>query len=261
MGMAGPVRVLEAAAPARGPLPFWEASPGEVTLGLADVGSIRVTPEMITVLAPDPDAARRTWDRVGTWAQGQWHAMAGELVLRGACVARDGRALAIVGAPRTGTSLTALQTFRHGFRLLRDGIVVIRDGVALAQDDPRGAIDREAAEVLFADLPCTPRATDRPRVDVEVPSAPDTPLTSIAQLGIALGRGEIIVREITPPCTEILSLAVRRLDQRQQPHHRVPENVQARSFSRSLPVSMNDLRRQGPQAMAVAIVDHLGGGT
>jgi hypothetical protein len=258
MGEAAPVRALEAPAPVRAPLPLWEASPGEVTLGLANVGSIRVTPEVITVLAPDEEAVRRTWDRLGTWAQGQWHAMAGDLVLRGASVARDGRALAIVGAPRTGTSLTALQTIRHGFRLMRDGIVVIRDGVAIAQDDPRGAVDLEAAEVLFADLPCTPRGTERPRVDVEAPAATDTPLTSIALLGISLGRREITVRGIDPPYTQILSLAVQRLDQTQPVHHRLPERISARSFSRSVPVSMDDIRRQGPQAMAAAIVEHLG---
>ena len=246
---------------ADGPLPLWHVTDNQITMGLPGLGCVEITASEISVRAPDEASIGRTWARLGNWATGQWYVVQGCIVLPGATVARDGRAVAIVGASRMGCSTTALQLTRSGFKLLSDGFTIIDDqGVALGQQ-PRAAIDTRVAERLFTDLPRSLRDTATDRVDVTVPGAGDCTLTAGVLLKVSGGLTKIMVYPMSSWQHSLFSSRLRSHALSAVP---VPasllDHVSALPswmFVRSHPQSMDEIPLFGPPALARAINEQL----
>lgn len=255
------IKHVEGPLVADGPLPRWHATDNQISLGLPGLGCVEITAGEISVRAPDEATISRTWARLGNWATGQWYVFQGCIVLPGATVARDGRAVAIVGASRKGCSTTALQLTRSGFKLVSDGFTIIDDqGVALGQH-PRAAIDTRVAERLFADLPKVPRDTATDRVDVTVPGAGDCTLTAGVLLKVSGGLTKIMVYPLSSWQDSLLSSRLRCHASSAVP---VPVSLldhvsalPAWMFVRSHPQSMDEIPLFGPPAIARAINEQL----
>jgi len=175
---------IESPAPLLAPLADYEVSDEHVRLGLYGSGSIEVTTTGISVLAPDSLGYRRTIDRLGEWAQAQWLAAQGFRVMRGAVVARQGKAVALIGGSRCGASVLALVLSRRGWGLISDGLVVMDAHGCMRALDPSVTLDIEATLGLPADVPVAPLTTGRDRVKVSTTGHSDAELGSYVFLRV-----------------------------------------------------------------------------
>jgi len=158
------------------PLAHYERTESSVTLGLAGSGSIEVTKEGITVLAPDAQSCARTTARLGEWARAQWLAANGFFVVRGASVGYRRQAIALVGGSRCGASVLALVLSRRGWGLISDGLVVIdADGVVRSLN-PCVTLDSEAISGLPPEVHRESLSSGRDRVLVTTNGHPDASL-------------------------------------------------------------------------------------
>jgi hypothetical protein len=167
---------VEAPAPQFAPLAAFEICDESVRLGLSDSGSIEVSREGINVLAPDALGYQRTIDRLGQWAQAQWLATQGLRVMRGAVVARQGKAIALIGGARCGASVLALVLSRRGWGLVSDGLVVMDNHGILRALEPSVTLDAQATIGLPEDVRITKLTTGRDRVKVSTMSHGDAKL-------------------------------------------------------------------------------------
>jgi hypothetical protein len=252
-----PFRREEGPAVPLGPLPAFEASEEYVSLGLPGLGTIQISVDEIVLRAPDDAIAEATQARLGAWGEGQWFALQGCLVVQGATVARSGRAVAIVGPSRAGSSVTAIQLTRLGFGLVSDGYTVVAEGGAVMARKPVASVDSIIAERLFPDLPREPRPSGRARASVTAPGHTDAELVACAVLNVRSGHDEILVHSIGGD---------RILGCRMRPFLRgVPgtgpiltesvEHLPTWSFTRKNPESMDDFLRIGPPSVATAIAE------
>ena len=152
-----------------GPVATLLGGPGSVTLGLPGRARITVAGGHVVIETASDAVAGDVLAELDSWIVGQTAAQAGCLVLQGAGVARDGRALVLAGRPRSGCSLVALSLVEQGWSLVSDGVVVLRltGGRAWAQPGSRRiALDAGAPGV--DGLRTEPLATAGRRVLVEV---------------------------------------------------------------------------------------------
>lgn len=178
------IEFVEAPAPPAGPLAAYEISGECVRLGLTGSGTIEVTPSGISVLAPDALGYQRTIDRLGEWAQAQFLAARGFRVMRGAVLARQGRAIALVGDSRSGASVLALVLSRRGWGLISDGLVIMDESGVVRALEPTVTLDAEATVGLPAGVPITRIATGRDRVRVTTAGHPDAKLGAYVLLRV-----------------------------------------------------------------------------
>lgn len=164
---------VQAPAPSPGPLADYQVSGERVRLGLAGCGSIEVTRTSIFVLAPDALGYQRTIDRLGEWAHAQFLAAQGFRVMRGAVVARRGRAIALVGGSRCGASVLALILSHRGWGLVSDGLVIQDTHGFLRALDPTVTLDTEATVRMPPEVLMTHLTTGRDRVKVTTTGHPD----------------------------------------------------------------------------------------
>jgi hypothetical protein len=201
-----PVTWTQHDAPAAQPLAHWSTEAGRLTLGLAGLGSLRVSREVVEVLAPDEASRARIWVRLGEWATAQWAALHGYFVVRGAVVARDGRAFAITGGVRCGASLVALVLARRGWGLVSDGLVIIDTDLTARALSPEITVDPAPVSGLPADLIEPVVQAGRPRVRVAVTGHPDAPVS-----GTVLLTRSFQARGLTVVCPADLDEAVTAL--------------------------------------------------
>lgn len=197
---------IEASAPLLEPMAAYEVSDEAVRLGLAGSGSIEVTRTGISVLAPDSLSYERTIDRLGEWAQGQWLAAHGFRVMRGAVVARHGKAMAIVGGHRCGASVLALVLSRTGWGLISDGLVVLDKFGYLRALDPTVTLDAEATVGMPPDVRIVPLTTSRDRVRVTTSGHHDTELGAYVFLSVKQSLHQLIFGQV--PFAEGVSTAL-----------------------------------------------------
>jgi len=248
-----PVISWAAPAPGAGPMPEFEASAERVALGLAGVGTVEVTRSRIAVAAPDQAAIDATWARLGAWARGQWWALHGHLVLPGAVVARDGRAVAIVGPSRVGSTVTALQLTRHGYGVVSDSYAVVTPEGSVVGSSPTCAIDTMVAERLFSDYAPTTLPSGRPRSAVTPPAHPGCELAAVVLLQVKEGCREVMVRSLSPGIGDVLAHRVMWLGAPTVTPEPWSFSVPGWSFARKSPDTLDELERVGPPAMAEAI--------
>ncbi len=156
-----------------------------ISLVVAGVGLVKVSRNGCTVSATTSAAQDSLVALAGNWAWGQWLGINGTFSFHGVTLARDGVGLALIGAPRSGTSLTALA-------MSRDGWQVIADGVCPLQSDANGISALPGRQALEVDALVTqmfPPAgsfedaeTPRKRSLVSTASADATPIQHIIEL-------------------------------------------------------------------------------
>lgn len=193
-------------APGPSPLAHWSNDADGLTLGLPGLGSIRVSADVVEVLAPDEQARARTWARIGDWATAQWAAAQGWFVVRGSVVARDNRAFAITGGVRCGASLVALVLSQRGWGLVSDGLVVIgpeRTAVALGSEI---TVDPEPVAELAARLRLPLTEAGRPRVRIPVSGHPSAPLSGVVLLTRSFRAGGLTVTRPEDPAEAAVAL-------------------------------------------------------
>jgi hypothetical protein len=240
----------EASAPPLSPLAEFEQSEGSVRLGLAGSGSIEVTRTGINVLAPDLLAYQKTIDRLGQWAQGQWLTAQGFRVLQGAAVARNGKAIVLIGGPRCGASLLALVLSRRGWGLISDGLVVIdKNGIVRALD-PVVTMDAEATLGLPPEVSITRSTTGRARVKVTTTGHSDAELSVYVFMRVQHSLNSLAFAQIT-----FTSEARRTIERNQIPSFLVPRNpafaiVEAPVWRIARPVSSPDPFAYSPPVLA-----------
>ena len=249
------IRRKQSAAPEHGPLPYLDIGDEHVSLGLADCGTVTIRATGIDIGAPDDRRAEMTWARLGTWACGQWYAAQGFAVFPGACVAKAGKGVGIVGVSRVGASVTGLQLTRHGFGMVSDGIIVVRGDGSVVSREAGAAVDATVADVLFADYPHRPRPSGRPRTWVEAPAATPCELTTWVALTVRDWVEGVPVSPIQAGDPRVDRLRVSPLLK-----SRLAPSVPRRGWSlvRKPPLSVEDLHRSGPPAIADLIVQHVG---
>lgn len=168
-GASVEVRTVYPAELPTAPVAALHSGPGSVTLGLPGRAWITVTGADVVIEAASDAVAGAVLAELGSWIVGQAAAQTGNLVLQGACVARDGRALVLGGRPRSGCSLVALALIGQGWSLVSDGVAVLRLDGGQAWAVPgscRVALDAGAPGV--EGLGAKPLATGGRRVLVDV---------------------------------------------------------------------------------------------
>ena len=131
----------------RGPVAGLRTAPGSVTLELPGRGRVTVAGEEVTVEATSPEAGATLYAELRTWATGQRRRQAGLVVLGGACVEVEGRAVVLAARPRNGASFAALGLVRAGGRLVSDGVTALAagpDGFSALPGDPWIELDGRA---------------------------------------------------------------------------------------------------------------------
>lgn len=252
--------------PPAGPLWDLRTDGSGVRLGIPGLGWMRVDHDSLEIQAPDEDRAHRIEARLLSWAVGQWLLARGIAVLRGAVVARDGVAVAIVGPSCSGASVTAAQLTRLGWGLVSDGIAAIDATGHAVAGPPLVRMDAFVAERLFADRPSTPVPAGRPRSDVAVnghPSARVAAYVSLTARESARGVG------IIPTSAGESAEESRRPDPTARVLPCIPgvepviePTADSWLLSRGIPHRVEDLAEVGPAAVAAAIdraLGHLGG--
>ena len=149
-----------------------------ITLEVAEAGVIDVSKCGCTITA----AAAGLHDQLRAigedWALGQWLAFNGTFAFHGATLEREGFGLALIGAPRAGTSLTALALARRGWRLIADGTCPLvvgnsADGgehIVALPGRQRVQVDRTITAAFPPDEGCADAGTPRPRSEIPVAS-------------------------------------------------------------------------------------------
>lgn len=168
----------------------------EITLSIADVGSVTVNSGGVTSVASGTAHHDRLAAIAGDWAWGQWLAFGGRYAFHGATLTREGFTLALVGAPRAGVSLAALALCRRGWSLIADGVcpLVIEDERVIAEPGVTALqVDRAVTAAFppaegFADAN-TPRA----RSNIDVRRAAREPVGRIISLVTSTVRRDGIV--------------------------------------------------------------------
>jgi hypothetical protein len=174
------VRQIDAPSPPPSPLAYWTVDADAATLGLPDLGSVRVSATGVDVLAPDQQLRDATWARLGAWAVAQVRAAQGSSLIPGCVVARADKAVLITGLPRHGSTLLGLQLTRHGYGLVSDGHAVVDEDGRCLQADPWAVIDAQPAGRLFADYAPEYVRSGRERARVQPPAHAD------AELGVVI---------------------------------------------------------------------------
>lgn len=190
---SAPINHLDGGAPPPGPLAPFRRTEDSLTLGVADLGSITVDARAITVRGPDEESRGAVWDRLGVWAEAQWYARHGFMVIRGAAVAREGRGVVLAARSQQGASITAAQMTDLGWGIVSDGIVVLGQDGTLLSRRPLVHLDSEAAERLYPLAPRVPLAAGRPRTAVELPSHDDAGLADVVLMSVDNSVGSVVV--------------------------------------------------------------------
>lgn len=128
------------------------------SIGLPGEGRVRVDGAGATVIAPDEESAQRLRIRLGAWAQAEWLARQGHVVMRGCAVAKDGQALVLTGIQRSGCTITGLLLAKYGWHLLADGNVVFSRVGTVMSGDGTAVLDDAIAATYVDHLPSQPLA-------------------------------------------------------------------------------------------------------
>lgn len=193
-----PIRyVNESATPCRSQVKITEAG-DEITLSIAELGTLAVNAAGALSSAPDSSHHERLAHAAADWAWGQWLAFGGTYAFHGATVTRDGYTLALVGAPRAGTSLTALALCRRGWALVADGVcpLAVESGKRVIALAGTGALQVDRAVTAAFPPPeiYTDARTPRPRSNIEVEAAGAHTVDRIVSLvPSTVRRGGVIV--------------------------------------------------------------------
>lgn len=174
-----------------------------LSLQLAGAGSLTVSATGCASRAKDDEGHEVLSAVGGDWAWGQWCALRGVFAFHGATLARGDVAIAVLGPPRTGCSLTALSLVRRGWRLIADGscALVPMDSAAGPVAGLHAVPGRQSLQIDAMITTALPPAepfraagTPRPRSSLTVPTAGPHRLTQIVVLQLSnLRQGGVVV--------------------------------------------------------------------
>ena len=255
-----PVRRTLGPAPIAAPLGLLQMQSGIIRLGVPELGSVEIEASGIRVVAPSDTLLDHTWSALGAWATAQWLMTRGLCVMRGSAVAKDGKALVLLGESRVGVSVTAAQLTRHGWRIVSDGLVVINSEGQVLSTGSSVRLDTMVAERLFADAPIRRVASIQDRMEVSLAGHDDAALAFYLGINLRASVQEIsVARTILEPGELERPPAPLRWSPL-LPVGEVIEPPEAPSFvaTRPQPRSVDDGPRIGPPAMAHAILDAIG---
>jgi len=185
----------------------------EITLTIANAGAIAVNASGCTISAVSPSARQRLIALGNDWAWGQWLGFNGTFAFHGATLARDGFGLMLIGAPRAGTSLTALALCNRGWALVADGTCPLTLNDSSASTDSRhtmlpsvvavpGRPQLEVDAVVTTSFPPTSGFRDahppRPRSLIPVATSPATPIQLILELVPTTLRSDAVIVDVEP---------------------------------------------------------------
>ena len=248
---------VEAPAPPFAPLAAFEICNESVRLGLFGSGSIEVSREGISVLAPDALGYQRTIDRLGQWAQAQWLATHGLRVMRGAVVARQGKAVALIGGARCGASVLALVLSRRGWGLVSDGLVVIDAHGMLRALEPVVTLDTEATIGLPEDVPITKLTTGRDRVKVSTTSHGDAELGAYVVIRVLQSLNQLAFERVPFTTDTRSALEGYQIAPLLGSEHRSPPIVEAPTWRIARPVVSADPHSHTPPVLAALLTSAL----
>ncbi len=191
-----PVSWLESPAPQKSPIAQWKRSHTSLTLGLPELGSIRVSADGIEVLAESEINAEATYTRLGEWARAQWFIRHGFMVLRGAAIARDGQVVILAGTPRCGASVLAYVMSRNGWGLISDGLTVIDPQGNALSTSPQVIIDVDAGQALPPEVTRTYPPSGRERMVLEATGHGDAAVSAFVLLRVRAGLTRLVFDEI-----------------------------------------------------------------
>lgn len=160
-------------------------SGSHVTLVVGGLGSISVSADHCRTDAVNAAGHESLRAFAGDWAWGQRLALTGIFAFHGATLERDGYGIALVGPPRTGTTLAALALSRRGWRLVADGTCpfLIERGELVALPGRQNLeVDRAVTATLPADMQVEDAGTPRSRSRVSVASSGANRIDRIIEL-------------------------------------------------------------------------------
>ena len=161
-----------------------------IALDIGGVGSMTATAIECVSTARD-DHGHHSLDAIaGEWAWGQMLGLRGTFAFHGATLERDGYGLAIFGAPRAGTSLTALALSRRGWHLVADGTcpIVVESAAGEGEEvlalpgDGHLQVDRAVTAAFPPQEPFADAQTPRVRTNIAVSTTGPTRLDRIVVL-------------------------------------------------------------------------------
>lgn len=240
-----------------------------IELVVAGVGTVRVKSSGCTSIAVDDGSHAQLADIAGQWAFGQWLLYQEVFAFHGVTVARDDQAIAVLGAPRVGTSLVGLALTRRGWRLIADDVcpIDIEAGAAYALSGREGLeIDRAIVDAIRPDEHWADLHAQRNRVQVEVPSTDRTRINRIIILTMSntVEQGSISTdesvqgaRQLQVNCVAGLARLAgdRQLDQRLE--HFCRELATLTEVDVAVVPVGGVVRSYSPKQIAELIIDHL----
>ena len=256
-----PVEREIVAAPAPSPMATWEVDAASVTLGLPELGAIRVNRAGIQILAPDQDAQEATWARLGLWATAQFYSANGFRVLPGCVIGRFGTGVAITGPARHGATLLGLQMTRHGWGIISDGLVVLDDAGRCRSTDSWATADSTPLGRLFPDYPTASFGSGRDRLRISPPLHPSAPLGIVVRMQVKQSLPALFVGDLTMSDTDPWSslIGFESVLPNSIPAS-VPPMVRHLSVRRPVPSTLAELEQVSPIAIADQLARLLDGG-
>ena len=248
-----PVRHVHGDAPAAGPLAPFALDQDSVSLGVAGYGMVEVTRTGVRVIGPDEQARQGVWDRLGIWAEAQWHLHQGLFVARGCVIAKNSRCVAITGNSQQGASVTAALLTKSGWGLISDGIIVIDDRGQALMRAPIVTLDSMLVDRLFADSVIESTKAGRPRTRVGVPGHHDATLTDVVTIRVTNAIDDVVVTAPDANTQDHARLMPMRSVLRRPTPASVPHGVRNWIVARPIPLNEQMLARVLPPAVARAL--------
>ena len=256
-----PIERAIVTAPAPAPMATWEVTAASVTLGLPELGAIRVSQAGIQILAPDEGAQDATWARLGLWASAQFYSASGFRVLPGCVIGRFGIGVAITGPARHGATLLGLQMTRHGWGIISDGLVILDESGRCRTTDSWATADSTPLGRLFPDYPTASFGSGRDRLRVSPPLHASAPLTAVVRMQVKQSLAALFVGDLTmsstDPWSSLIGLESVLPNSIPAP---VPPMVRHLSVRRPMPSTLAELEQVSPIAIAEQLARLLDGG-